>query len=64
MHTMANDRRLLTVPEAATQLGISRSKGWQLAQRSEIPVVRIGRSVRVPADALEAWISARTEPAR
>jgi excisionase family DNA binding protein len=53
--------RLITVPEAARRLGIGRSKGWQLAQRREIPVVRIGRSVRVPSDALEQWIKDHTE---
>jgi excisionase family DNA binding protein len=57
------EQRLLTVPEAANRLGVSRSKGWQLAQRNEIPVIHIGRSVRVPADALDAWIKERTEAA-
>jgi excisionase family DNA binding protein len=57
------EQRLLTVPEAANRLGVSRSKGWQLAQQGEIPVVRIGRSVRVPADALDAWIKERTQGA-
>jgi excisionase family DNA binding protein len=55
-----NERRLLTVPEASERLGVSRTKGWQLAHTQQIPVLRIGRSVRVPAEALEAWIQART----
>ena len=53
--------RLITVPQAAARLGLSRSKGWQLAQRNQIPVVRIGRSVRVPVDALDQWIREQTQ---
>jgi excisionase family DNA binding protein len=60
---MQQQQRLLTVPEAANRLGVSRSKGWQLAKQGKIPVCRIGRSVRVPADALDAWIKERTEAA-
>lgn len=60
-----NEReRLLTVPEAAERLSVSRSKGWELAQRNEIPVLRIGRSVRVPEGALVEWIRERTEHER
>lgn len=55
------EQRLITVPMAASRLGLSRSKGWQLAQRNEIPVVRIGRSVRVPVDALDEWIREQTQ---
>jgi excisionase family DNA binding protein len=53
--------RLITVPEAARVLGLGRSKTWQLVQRGELPVVRIGRSVRVPTDALATWVRRRTE---
>jgi excisionase family DNA binding protein len=57
------EQRLLTVPEAASRLGVSRSTGWQLAQQGKIPVIHIGRSVRVPADALDQWIKERTQGA-
>lgn len=48
---------LLTVPEVARVLRISRAQAYQLAQRGDLPgVVHIGRCVRVSADALQDWI--------
>jgi excisionase family DNA binding protein len=57
------EAELLTVPEAARFLRLSRSKTYSLVQRGEIPVLRIGASVRIPAAKLVAWIDARTESA-
>lgn len=54
------DRELLTVAEAARRLSLGRATTYQLAQRGERPVVRIGRAVRIPARALDAWIVAHT----
>ena len=51
---------LLRVEEAARLLRIGRSKLYQLLARGELPVVRIGRSVRIPRRALEEWIAAHT----
>lgn len=48
---------VLSVPEAAKVLRISRSRAYELAQGGELPgVLRIGRSVRVSKRALDAWI--------
>jgi len=44
------------VPEAAEALGISRAFCYMLVQRGELPSVRIGSSIRVPAAALEEYI--------
>ena len=38
---------LLRIPEAARLLGVSRPTLYQLVARREVPVVRIGHSVRV-----------------
>lgn len=54
------DKVLLTVPEAAARLSLSRATTYQLVRRGDLPCVRVGRTVRVPARALEAWIMART----
>ena len=43
----------MTVPEAATALGIGRSAGYEAARRGELPTIRIGRRVLVPVVALE-----------
>jgi excisionase family DNA binding protein len=46
---------LLRMTEAARLIGVGRSTIYELANRGEIPVVRIGRAVRVPARALHEW---------
>lgn len=52
----ASPRLLIKAEEAAQMLSISPRLLWSLAQRGEIPQVRIGRSVRYdPAD-LHAWV--------
>jgi excisionase family DNA binding protein len=54
---------LLTSRQAAEALAISERKLWDLAKRGDIPVVRIGCSVRyAPAD-LQAWIELNTKRA-
>jgi excisionase family DNA binding protein len=53
------DRLMLRVIEAAEALGISRAKAYELIAAGEIPSVRIGGCVRVPVDALRAWIARR-----
>lgn len=62
------DRLLLRPSEAAEAIGIGRSKVYELLASGELPSVRIGCSVRVPVDALRAWIdrqlAERTEAGR
>jgi excisionase family DNA binding protein len=55
------DRLLLRVEEAAEYLSLGRSKTYQLVATGELPVVRIGRSVRVPAAALRRWVEQQAE---
>ena len=55
-------RLLLTIPEVAKSLKLSRAKVYSLlAGRSPngIPVIRLGRSVRVSATALKQWVDER-----
>jgi excisionase family DNA binding protein len=55
-------RILLRVHEAAELLGVSRAMLYQmLAAGQTIPVVRIGRCVRIPRAELEAWVAQQTE---
>ena len=58
----ASYRLLLTIPEAAQVLGVSRSILYQLVQAGEVATIKIGRSRRVPIVALEQYVSARTTP--
>jgi excisionase family DNA binding protein len=43
---------VLTIPEAARVLRLSRNSAYEAARRGDIPTVRIGRSLRVPKAAL------------
>jgi len=52
---------LLRIEEAAKVLRLSRAKAYSMAQRGELPVVRIGRAVRVPAAALQRWVQQHTQ---
>jgi excisionase family DNA binding protein len=54
------DKLMLRVTEAADALGVSRAKAYELIAAGEIPSVRLGGCVRVPLDALRAWISQQT----
>jgi len=47
---------LLTIPEVATCLRISRAKAYVLVRRKVLPCVHIGRSTRVSVAALQRWI--------
>ena len=46
--------------EVQAILRIGRSKVYEMIARGELPVVRIGRAVRIPRDGLGLWIAERT----
>lgn len=50
--------KLLTMTEAAALLSVSVARAYELARTDVIPVVRLGRQVRVNEAALHAWIAA------
>jgi excisionase family DNA binding protein len=45
--------RTVSVQEAAELLGISRNHAFRCVQRGEIPSVRVGRRVLIPASYLD-----------
>src|SRR5712691_7472454 len=47
--------------EVARLLSIGRTKAFELMAREQVPVVRIGRSVRVLRSALESWANQQTD---
>lgn len=47
---------LLTLPEAAKALSVATRTVRRLIERGELPKVKVGRCVRVPAEALLAWV--------
>jgi putative molybdopterin biosynthesis protein len=60
MNVIELNVELLRVEEAADLLRIGRTKVYELIAREELPVIRLGRSVRVPQRGLQDWIAART----
>lgn len=50
-----DDRLLLSIPEAAHRVGISRSQMYNLIAAGQVPVVHIGRSAKIRADTLADW---------
>ena len=50
------DKVLLTPVEAATVLGIGRSKLYELLRSGRLPSVRIGACRRIPADVIHRFV--------
>ena len=48
---------VLTVPEAARLLGISRAHAYELVGRKELPALRLGRRIVVPRRVLERLLN-------
>ncbi len=51
------DKRLLTDRQAAARLGVSRATARRMRYRGQLPTIRIGRAVRIPADAIDSFIA-------
>jgi len=57
---MSSKEKLLTVDQAADRWGTSVHFPRRLIRERRITFVRIGRHVRIPESAVEAWIRAGT----
>lgn len=55
------DKRTVTLDEVASALGIGRNTAYVLARRDEfpVPVIRLGRRLVVPREALEEVLETR-----
>ena len=60
---MNDEVMVYTVAETARLLKLGRTTCYELIARGELPTVRVGRSVRVPAEALRAWVRDRQSDA-
>lgn len=49
--------RYLTVAEVADVMRVSRMTVYRLVHAGELPALRVGRSFRVPEDALAAYLA-------
>ena len=52
---------MLSVPEMAAALGISRAGAYELARSERFPALRIGTRIVVPKDKLQEWVDKQTE---
>jgi excisionase family DNA binding protein len=50
--------RFLTVAEVAETMRVSKMTVYRLVHGGELPAIRVGRSFRVPQDALDAYLAA------
>ena len=53
----SGERLVWTVPEAGRMLGISRAHAYELVARGELPLLRLGRRVVVPKQAIEVLLA-------
>ena len=51
---------LLKAADVGKLLGLGRSKVFAMVAAGQLPAIRIGRSVRVPREALERWVREQT----
>lgn len=56
------DRLTYTIPEVASRLGLAPRTVYAWAEHGQIPTLRVGKRVLVPAAALEQWIHEQTHP--
>ena len=50
--------KLLRIDDVAELLDVSRARAYELVREGLLPVVRLGRQVRVDPNKLEAWLDA------
>ena len=56
------ERLAMSVEEAATVLGISRTSAYEYARTGVLPVIRLGRRLLVPTAALVTLLEVDTAP--
>ncbi len=49
--------QLLTLPQVAERLAVPETYAYELARQNRLPVVRLGKYVRVASEELEKWLS-------
>jgi len=50
---------LLTVKDLEEELQLGRTRTYELVRSGDLPVIRIGRAVRIPREALRQWVEAQ-----
>jgi len=55
------ERILYRPSEVGEAIGVSRARAYELIAEGTIPSIKIGASIRVPVDALRAWVTRQIE---
>lgn len=55
------ERLAYRVSEAAEAIGVSRTTAYELIAANKLPAIRIGKSFRIPAEALREWVKRQTQ---
>ena len=53
---------IMTVPETAEYLKLSKSKVYYLVQQNQIPHLKIGKNVRIRKEDLLVWLEEKVQP--
>lgn len=61
---MTEPPAVYTVEEAADLLRIGRTAAYEAARRGDLPVVRIGRTIRIPRHRLAALLDPQNDEAQ
>jgi len=56
-------KELLKVRDIAERMCISPNRVYQLMSSGELPSVRVGGAIRIPADAWEQWLGKKSREA-
>lgn len=54
------NKAAMSVGELAEQLGISKPKAYELANRRDFPSIKIGKRIIIPVHAFEEWLMSCT----
>ena len=54
---MIIERKTQTIRETAKELGIGVNQAYEAARRGEIPVIRVGKRILVPVQALKRLLN-------
>lgn len=57
MEEVGRGNDLLTVPEMAKMLKISRSKAYALVKEKDFPIIKIGKCIRISQEKVLSWLN-------
>lgn len=61
MNTSQNTRRTMTIRELSEVMQISLPTAYNLTEREDFPLIRLGRKKLVPIKAFDSWLAKQTE---